>query len=244
MEWGRAKTILIVSFLVLNLVLAYQLWINNAQMDLEQGTAEMEEEVLALLELHHIQLKTKIPEDTPRLKEITVKFVKQMQPEEQIELKQPVTDNVILNKADLKDVLVTQIYRANDYQLDKLLSQSDFYTMNQLYEGLPMFEVNLHLFYEHNKIKAYSQSYVEVEASEQSQEQRVLSAYMAMGSLAENYMSEGSTIEEIRLGYHGQIYNSETQVLAPFWRVALGNGDIYYVHAITGAVEVPQKENS
>jgi hypothetical protein len=29
--------------------------------------------------------------------------------------------------------------------------------------------------------------------------------------------------------------------MVPYWRVTLGNGDIYYVHAFNGAVEPPQK---
>jgi regulatory protein YycI of two-component signal transduction system YycFG len=245
MEWGRAKTILILSFLVLNLVLAYQLWMNNIQMKgYEFESAEIAGEIQELLANNNIQLKTDVPEATPRLKEITVRFERQMQQDEKVELKQPVTDNVILNKADIKDVLATQIFKANDYQLDSLHSKPGLYQLNQAYEDLPMFEVNLFLFYEREEIKAYSQSYVEVEDSPDAQEQRVLSAYVAIGSLAENYLIKGSSIKDIQLGYHGQIYNSETQVLAPFWRVAMENGDIYYVHAITGAVEVPQKEIS
>jgi regulatory protein YycI of two-component signal transduction system YycFG len=245
MEWGRAKTILILSFLVLNLVLAYQLWLNNMQMEgSEFESAEIAGEIQELLEINNIQLNTEVPEETPRLKEITVRFEKQMPKDQKIELTQPVTDNVILNKADIKDVLATQIFKANDYQLDPLHTRPGLYTMNQMYNGLPLFEVNLFLFYEQEEIKAYSQSYVEVEHTAMPQEQRVLSAYMAIGNLAENYLPGGSVIKEIRLGYHGQIYNSETQVLAPFWRIAIRNGDIYYVHAITGAVEVPQKGKS
>jgi regulatory protein YycI of two-component signal transduction system YycFG len=55
--------------------------------------------------------------------------------------------------------------------------------------------------------------------------------------LAEKFLSEGTAIIDVRLGYHGQVFNSETRVLAPFWRVLTESGEQYYVHAITGAVE-------
>lgn len=244
MDWGRAKTILILSFLALNLVLVYQLWMNRTQMEeAEIDQAEIAEEIRQLLSSHNIQLKVDVPELAPRLKEITVRFLIQTDPQHPIELEQPVTDNVILNKAGITDVLAEQIRQANAYDLDTLISKPGEYVLNQLYEGLPMFEVNLNLYYDQNEIHRYSQSFVEVEKSSESDEQKVLPAMMAIGNLAENYLPDGTIITHISLGYHGQIYNSETQVLAPFWRVATESGDIYYIHAITGAVETPQKDS-
>lgn len=69
--------------------------------------------------------------------------------------------------------------------------------------------------------------------------QQVLSAYDVLGNLAEYYLPQGSVVADVRLGYHGPIFESETQVLAPYWRVVLSQGDTYYVHAVTGAVEGP-----
>jgi Uncharacterized protein conserved in bacteria len=57
--------------------------------------------------------------------------------------------------------------------------------------------------------------------------------------LAERFLQRGDGIADIRLGYHGQMYESDTQVLAPKWRIVLDNGDIYYVHAVNGEVERP-----
>jgi len=59
--------------------------------------------------------------------------------------------------------------------------------------------------------------------------------------LAERYLKSGDVIRDIRLGYHGPMYDSESQLLAPKWRVMLEDGDIYYVHAISGEVERPQR---
>jgi regulatory protein YycI of two-component signal transduction system YycFG len=62
-------------------------------------------------------------------------------------------------------------------------------------------------------------------------------------SLIETYFPSGTVVTGIKLGYHGQEYNSQTRFMVPYWRVTLGNGDgdIYYVHAFNGAVEPPQK---
>lgn len=244
MEWGRAKTILIISFLCLNLLLAYQLWINNSnQAGTEFETNEIAEETQQLLRNKGIRLEKVIPKDTPTLREITVQFDEQFNPENMILLDAPVKNNILLNKAELDDVLAEEIEHIDEYRLDPNLSGNEVYVMDQLYNGLPMFEISLKLYNRDNEIYAYSQSFVEIEAGDAEEDQRILSAYRAVSFLAENnYLNAGAVIRDVSLGYHGQNYNSETQVLAPKWRIVLNNGDIYYVNGINGEVERHQRE--
>jgi regulatory protein YycI of two-component signal transduction system YycFG len=251
MEWGRAKTILIISFLCLNMLLGYQLWVSNIQIDQPSlGTAEIAKEIHQLMRDKGIELEAALPTDTPKLKEITVKFHAQHKPGVKMKLAEPLTSAVMTKKGDLKEALSQQLPNVNVYEPDPISSiQEDAaagkhgtFVLNQLHGAHPMFEVRLELYYSGGMIGSYSQSYVDVQPGLGQKEQKVLSAITALGSLTENYLRAGTVIKDVRLGYHGQIYNSETQVLAPFWRIATSGGELFYVHAINGAVEVPQKE--
>jgi regulatory protein YycI of two-component signal transduction system YycFG len=241
MEWKRAKTILILSFLCLNILLAYQLWINeNNQAGADFETNEITEETHELLKSKGIRIEKEIPKETPTLSEITVRFHDSLN--EEILLNTPVKNNLILNKSEFRERLAEEIEHIEFYQLDSVRSSQETHVMNQLYAGLPMFEVNLVLYNKNNEIYAYTQSFVDIETGDEQRGQRILSAYKAVSFLTENYLPINTVIKDVSLGYHGQIYNSESQVLAPKWRIAMEGGDIYYVHGINGAVEVPQKE--
>lgn len=242
MEWGKAKTILILAFLGLNLVLGYQLWvIKQDVLGSKLYQAEITQETQRILESKGITVEGEIPEETPNAGEITVRFTNASsildKPDSpQIELETPVLF------VKLQQELPDQIPFADQYEVDPIQSSEGHYVMNQLYNGLPMFEVNLELFHEQGEITAYKQRYVEVIPNDTVKDQSVLSAYIALQLLTENYLQSGSTIQDIRLGFHGKIYDSVTQVLAPKWRFALADGSIYYLHAINGEVEEVQKE--
>lgn len=234
MEWGKAKTILIITFLGLNVLLAYQLWINKnnpVSADIEISA----EETHALLRAKGIRVDRPIPTHTPTLREITVQFDEQFDPEKIIVLETSIAEAE-------EEQLALEIPHAESYQLDVILSDSRKLVYSQLYNDWPMFEVNLNVYKKDDMFYAYSQSYVHVQASEEEREQRILSAFQAVGFLAENYLMNGTVIRDVSLGYHGHSYDLTTQILAPKWRITLDSGDIYYVHGINGAVEVPQKE--
>jgi regulatory protein YycI of two-component signal transduction system YycFG len=244
MEWGRAKIILIISFLVLNVLLAYQLWVSRAEMS---GTfleaAGLSAETERILQEKGIRLKASIPGEKPKLKEIAVVYHRKGG--ERTKFKSPLESGRLLRNNRLTEAHGGQIANGDSYRLDPFQSENGVYVLNQLYEQLPLFDVNLKLYEQDGKIVAFDQDYAEVIPAADRQEQTVLSAYMAVNYLAENVLESGAVIEDIQLGYHGQLYNSEPQVpwLFPKWRIVLADGDIYYVHAINGAVEkVPTKE--
>lgn len=238
MEWSRAKTILILTFFILNGLLGYQLWVN--QSDLAGAyfqKAEIRENMEQRLQGKNIRLEAEIPEGMPRLKEITGL----------LEIRNDVL-SLMNNEPDLMETKNKQqppevegIKHNELYEMDTVISDSGQLKYNQIYENRPMFEVNVELHIRNGKIYAYSQRYVKIIPNEEEMEEpKVISAYRAVGYLAERYLKEGSVITDIQLGYHGQAYEADTQVLAPKWRVTLKDGEIYYIHAVNGAVE--QKE--
>lgn len=235
MEWARAKTILIITFFLLNVILGYQLWITKvADSYFEQ--AGIREEVQQLLRSKNIRLEKEIPRETPQLREITVTLSGDKNAIEPVRLERPFKLQQLARKRIAKDI-EKQIPFIDEYEYDPIQSREGLYVMNQLYEQWPMFEINLNLFYEEDEVYQYTATYAEIESSLDEEEVKVLSAYRAIAFLAENVLAPGTVIEEVRLGYHGQVFDSDIQVLAPKWRIALANGEVYYVHAISGELE-------
>jgi regulatory protein YycI of two-component signal transduction system YycFG len=242
MNWSRAKTVLILSFFVLNVLLGFQLWAGKF-VDSYSEAGVRREEASRLLAAKQIKVETEVPEATPKLSGITVKFQHGLPTAEQRALSEPFDRGLLSSAADIRGLLVEDMPEISRYEPDPYAANNDkaVYIMNQLYNQLPMFEVRVELFAKNGMVNSYRRLYASVQQTEAAggEAQTVLSAYTVLGSLAENYLPAGAVVKDIRLGYHGPIFESETQVLAPYWRVALEGGDLYYVHAINGAVEGP-----
>jgi hypothetical protein len=106
-------------------------------------------------------------------------------------------------------------------------------------EGLwPLFDIHLELYHSEQKIKAYAQDVIAIKPTVDAKEQQVLPAAQALSKVIERNLPAGSIIKEIRLGYHGEIFDdAEMQVASPSWRVLLENGDeVYYVNAMSAEV--------
>jgi len=234
MDWGKAKTILIISFLCLNVLLGYQLWTSKLGIDkTNQRESETSESISQLMKSKGITIDATIPVSVPKLREITVTFDPTTDAVTRTTLNSLIDISIVDSKTGLRD-LAKHIPQAEQYQLDPMAQKGDLIVLNQLYGDLPMFEVNLKLYHKDNQVQSYWQSHVVVHQGQNAAEKKVITALTALGKLAEK-LEAGTLIIDVQLGYHGQIYNSETQVLAPAWRVATSKGDLYFVHAINGA---------
>ncbi|WP_281883335.1 two-component system regulatory protein YycI [Paenibacillus sp. YYML68] len=244
MDWGRAKTILILSFLLLNVVLGFQLSTSRTEL-LELGVnpdSQVMEELQQLLKLKNIQVPADIPKEKQKLKEIVARFDDYHEVERPIPVPTPFKFDPLINKGTFTDMLAkTGIPNTDSYQFDPVTSDTSTFVFHQLYGSLPMFEAQLKLFEKDGMVTSYQQGYVRIMSEGTQPEQSVISPYIALRSLVENYLEPGTVITGVRLGYHGQLYNSQTLYMVPTWRISLGNGDLYWVHAINGAVEPPQR---
>ena len=250
MDWSRAKTVLIWAFLLLNVLLGYQLWMDELNLTTFAENATRRDEMNRLLEQKEIRLDGPVPEGTPSLREITVRLSGERAEEPQ-PLAAPFARSRLDDAALVRESVAGDVAHPEAYEPDAFAPKPNgsIYVMNQLYGELPMFEMRLELYGDEKTVDRYRVSYAEVEAQAPSegqtaQGQEVLSAYIVISSLAENYLPRGAVVADVRLGYHGPIFESETQVLAPYWRVVLNTGETYYVHAVNGAVEGPSAEPS
>jgi len=238
MDWSRAKTILILAFLLLNLLLGYQLWYDRADMSgANPEDPEVEMAFEQLLAAKNIKVKVSLPPQTPKMREITVKMSPADGRSRTVQLPSPLTLGLLRDKATYQSTLSKSIPDAESYQLSPVDSGNTQYMLHQMQGDYPMFDVKLELITVGGQITAYRQIHAELVPSGLQDEQKVLSSLTAVNILVEKFLPEGTSIIDVQLGYHGQTFNSEIRYLAPFWRIVTDRGDRYFVHAITGAVE-------
>lgn len=236
MDWSRAKSVLIISFLMLNVLLGYQLWVDiREQLNANVNTAELPPDKLQLMEQKRITLAANLPAGSPKLSDLTYLLQSDSRKlTDPVPLEEPIDSALNFAKAELVNVLDGQIPDIESYAYDLHNSRDGVFVWYRMVDGQPMFNVKLELYISNLKITGFKQDLVaDIIEGEANQ---VIPAAKVVASLIETYLDEGSVITDIQLGYHGQIFDSEKQVAAPSWRVILEDGEIFYVHAISGEV--------
>ncbi|MEK5240542.1 two-component system regulatory protein YycI [Paenibacillus sp. FSL L8-0470] len=244
MDWGRAKNVLIYAFLVLNLLLCYQLWMDlrdqaSANLDFTSLSAETQ----AVMEQKGIRVLCPIPAATPQLPDITYRYSGEEQNEEPVELKVPIDSKLIYSSfAELSTSLADQITDIANYRFDSQESEVGKFILHPLVDHKwSLFRVRLELINSDQKIVAYRWPKIEIGATNSDEDiQKVLPASQALSSLIEKYFPADSVVKEIELGYYGELFNSESQVASPMWRFMLENGNAYYVDAISADIISPK----
>lgn len=241
MDWGRAKSVMIFSFLLLNILLGYQLWLDiSEQLHANVNSAELPQDKVLLMQQKRISLAANLPLETPELGDLTYLLHSDSQMnQEPIPLTKPVDSAFIFTKSELIKMIGDQVSELEHYEYDLHNSRDGVFVLHRMVGGRPMFNVKLELYNSNLKITAFQQDRVELLGMGEAKQ--VLPAAKVVASLIETYLEEGSIITDIQLGYHGQIFDSEKQVSAPSWRVMLEDGKIYYVHAISGEVATDEE---
>lgn len=240
MDWGRAKSVLIVAFLMLNVLLGYQLWTEwRSQVGSSVDWTSLPVATRQVMQEKGISLNARIPAETPSLRNLTYKLT--ILPPDgadgRIPLAEPQEARIVFNPQELEDALGRVIPELGKYAYDDPASRVGVFVLNRMVDGLPVFDLHLELFNSEQKIEAYRQDHAQIVGYDAVEPQRVLPASKAVALLIENYLPAGSVIKDLRLGYHGQIFpDAEVQVSAPSWRVLLENGEVYYVHAVNADV--------
>ncbi|OAB40544.1 hypothetical protein PMSD_01160 [Paenibacillus macquariensis subsp. defensor] len=239
MDWGRAKNVLIYAFLLLNLVLGYQLWNDvREQVSTNLDYTSLDENTQKIMQEKNIQLLCPIPPRTPALPKITYHF-KSSESSDPVDLTKPLDSKLVFMGDELTKALEKQIPDFKKYRYDPMESEYGAFVFHPLVENeWPLFndQLKLKLFYREQKITSYQLSITEIIPSNDEEEQKVLHASDALAKLINNnYIPENSAVKDIQLGYYGEMFNSENQVAAPVWRFTL-ESEIYYVQGISGDV--------
>jgi regulatory protein YycI of two-component signal transduction system YycFG len=240
MDWSRAKSVLIIAFFLLNILLGYQLWSNIREgLSASGDVSNLPADTVAIMQKKNIKLETtSIPLETPELRDLTYRVTTKLGAAERIDLKQPVDSKIVFNEGQLQEELGSVIPELGEYSFVDT-NWNDEFVLYRVAGTLPIFDVKLVLYHSNQKITAYKQDRIELVSTEEGPKQTVLSATKALDLLIGNHLHNGAVIKEIKLGYHGQIFNnSETQVAAPSWRVLLEDGSVIYVNAISAEVVI------
>ncbi|OUM87614.1 MAG: hypothetical protein BAA01_04910 [Bacillus thermozeamaize] len=264
MDWSRAKSILIVAFLILDLLLIWELV--ERQSILEEGFAAAKQELEQQLRQKRIDVKTEVPVEIPDGWVLTVQFREVTPPETQafrrfpserqpnqwaVQLLEPypLVREISPRSDGLPELPADLIWKARQYQPDPLLSTAGLWRYVQMAEDVPMFNVGLEVEVKAGKVTGYRQSWVEIRKREKAP--ALIPAATAVYSLLENqYLPPRSALLEIRFGYYGRLYNADEQVLNPVWRVVFDQPEpggktsrkVLFVNAITGSLELDEPE--
>ncbi|GIO44478.1 MULTISPECIES: two-component system regulatory protein YycI [Paenibacillus] len=245
MDSGRAKNVLIYAFLLLNLVLGYQLWNDlQEQADSSPDFSSLETSIQNAMDAKGIRVLAKIPGETPELGKISYRFLEGGQNGKMIQLDNPVDSKLIFSPKELAAALKQQLPNLTSYQYDEIASGPGEFVLHPLVDGQwPLFKIDLKLYYSNQKIISYLEQGIEIADAEDGKRQRVLSASKALGNLIENFLPEGSVVTQIDLGYYGEVFDSDAHLpAAPAWRFLLESGKEYYVQGISGDVISPNTE--
>lgn len=234
---------MIVSFLLLNILLGYQLWLDvQAQLNANPNSAELPADKLQLMQQKKITLSTTLPSETPMMGDLTYLLQSDSMDKREPTLIIPAVDSaVVFNENQLDRTLGELIPDLSEYAYDLHSSRDGVFVMHRMVDGRPMFHTKLELYNSNLKITAYLQDRVEITRT--GDKQQVLAASKVVSSLIETYLEPGSVIVDIQLGYYGQIFDSEVQVATPAWRVMLDDSKVYYVDAISGEVLTDNMED-
>jgi regulatory protein YycI of two-component signal transduction system YycFG len=249
-DWSRAKTILILSFLFLDLFLAYQLWGEKKQAVLGEISQFQIDELEQRLKDAKIAYGN-IPTETPKMHYISIAPEMHLEQEYQgfaktvkwegdqviIRFNRSIPLNHSMPEEERDRVIKEgkRIPAIEDYDFDPYLSQESEWVYNQRIKGYPIFNSLLILSIDQSGWSGYKQSHYQ--SLEQGVTRKVVSAYTALAVLLENgILTEGEKVESIELGYFVEKnYDTEVKWLVPVWRVIHTNG-IHYVNGFTGTM--------
>ncbi|CAM3952458.1 two-component system regulatory protein YycI [Cohnella lubricantis] len=248
MDWSRAKSVLIIAFLVLNIVLGYQLWTELPERtDASIDWTSLPPETQLNMTNKGIRLDAEIPTETPAMRDLTYRFEETpgSRANEPVTLDPQPDTRIVFSTEELQEALSGVIPDLDQYRFDNFGGNEKMFVFNRTVDGWPIFDVKLELYYKNQKITSYRLVPIDILPSDEAKPaQKVLPATKAVANLIDrNYLPAGAVIKEIQLGYHGQILDSETQVSAPSWRVLLEDGEVFYVLAISGEAVTDQEDN-
>lgn len=258
MQWSQIKTLLILSFLVLNIYLLIQFLEKREQADigiLEYQQSSIEEQLksesIELGELPKEQYEESYISVKPKLfTESDLHSLNKFKKQDAIvlnkslivsHLEKPIAVSKKSNRKELEKLLENTILFAEDYsfwswneQLNVIMYiQKDgdrpiYYNQN----GLVLFFLN-----DNDEAVLYTQTYLG-ESERRAEKRDLITPLKAIEILYnQNELHYGDEITSVNIGFHTRVpLESGVQVFAPSWKVNINNNKDYFVNAIEGVV--------
>lgn len=263
MDWSKTKTIFIIVFSILN-VLLYSLYLNrNADIDSVEviGKTSMED----ILKQENITYKLPafvdkeasfVSADVVNFNKESLKDLKGQKatiPSDNI-VKSTLTDKVTLDeieKDDFKSFLSQYILNGEEYVLWDISKEQNKAYLFQQFEGRPIYyspsAMLMVSWDDEGRIQSYEQRMLKDFANFNKKD--LLSPLEIVGSLASRgLLKQNSEVTDVKMGYSTLVRLTETQVFAPTWdvQVKLEDGEVehHFLNANEGKViEFPVEED-
>ncbi|WP_028988415.1 two-component system regulatory protein YycI [Thermicanus aegyptius] len=255
MDWSRAKTILIFSFLLLDLFLGYFLWQQKKEQDSLGQVSQLEQEsIKKTLEERRIAVPEDIPYDTPEMlywtispdsnKKIPVDpsqgKVEEGEEGVTVTFQSPHALPDPSQKRRFQEAIQKEFSLAGEYEYDPYLSTRGKMVYTQKIDGFSIFSSRLELLLTDRGLEGYHITYTKAEGK--GAPRKMISAYSALSVLVENgLIRSGERVEEVKAGYYQERYDQELKLLVPVWRV-VHTGGIHYVNGFIGTVVETKEE--
>ncbi|MFC4736247.1 two-component system regulatory protein YycI [Bacillus daqingensis] len=260
MDWSRTKTIFIVTFMLLNIFLGYQLAEKQRHGDIneiEQMTLDSQiEEQRITIEFEETEEElTGAPiTGVQRSFEDDITFLEQTLERQQIdlidsttlysELDSPYNFSPANLTASTEAFMQQYVFRGEEYQLAAYDEEEGLIGLYQTFEGsmIDQYERDsYHVVLELNdsgQIVSYTQRYLTI--VEQGAEEELLTPMQVVERLINDPqvgIGTDSTISSATVGYYNLMeVDANFQIYAPVWRVIVDD-EPFFVNALTGEVQ-------
>jgi regulatory protein YycI of two-component signal transduction system YycFG len=251
LDWSKTKTIFIITFLILDIFLAYQFIQkrNSSQLDVILETTI--EEQLEANGITYVELPkdiTKVAYLSGESKIFTLEETKKLVNQKVVIGNQPILQASFINPISLSnpqdqhflsDFVERNIISGKDYAFWKFDEKEKQIIFFQKYNGKVIYKnpssmLLLHLN-ENNEIISYEQTLLN--DLEEYEKQEIVPAIKAIETLyKKNHLKPGDHVTNIELGYYALVQFTASQVLTPTWHIVVNGKEDYYVNAFEGQV--------
>lgn len=256
MHWGQIKTLLIVSFLILDVYLFMQVMEKKEEADigiLEQEPSTIEEQLKAE-SITYKNLPDEVEEETYISVTQRSFHIEELKGEEPYknqdttlltqhvllsQLNQPVEIDENISREDMEETFNDLVYYADEYSYWNWNKEANVIVFFQRKEGLPIYynQNGLVLLFlnDKNEIVYYVQTMLD-EAETLAEKKKLMEPIRAIETLYNaNELKPGDTITKVSLGFHTRVpFEEGVQVFAPIWKVNVNDERDYFVNAIEG----------
>jgi regulatory protein YycI of two-component signal transduction system YycFG len=252
LDWSKTKTIFIITFLILDIFLAYQFIQKRSSSQLNvmlETTIEEQLEVNGITYVEPPKEITKAAYLSGKSKIFTDEEVKKLSNQQAVISNQPILKVLftkpipLSNPKDqyfLNDFIKRNIISGENYSFWKFDEKAKEILFFQKYNGKVIYKnansmLVLHLN-EKNEIISYEQTLLN--DLEEYEKQEIVSAIKAIETLyKKDHLKPGDHVTNIQLGYYALVqFTASSQVLTPTWRIVVNGNKDYYVNAFEGQV--------
>lgn len=256
MHWGQIKTLLIVSFLILDVYLFMQVMEKKEEADigiLEQEPSTIEEQLKAE-SITYKNLPDEVEEETyisVTQRSFHIEELKEEDPYSNqdttlltqhvllSQLDKPVEIDENINLEEMGEIFKDIVYYADEYTYWNWNKEANVIVLFQRKEGLPIYynQNGLVLLFlnDKNEITYYVQTMLD-EAETLAEKKKLMEPIRAIETLYNaNELKPGDMITKVSLGFHTRVpFEAGVQVFAPIWKVNVNGERDYFVNAIEG----------